>query len=81
MKTEKMFDRNPGYGTGDLGLDPSQITKPTVLIWTNYFIHRLAHSTNFFQVPAVHEKRLQLAGYTGNGTVFPLVAHDREEGG
>lgn len=51
-----MLGGNTGVGPGALGLDPSQIIKLTALIWTNYFIHWLAHSTNFFQVPAAHDK-------------------------
>lgn len=49
-----MFGRNTGVGA--LSLDPSQIIKLTVLIWTNYFIYWLAHSTYFFQVTLAHDK-------------------------
>lgn len=56
VKRQKMFGRTTGLGSGALDLDSSQIIKLTVLIWTNYFIRWLIHSTNLFQVLAVCEK-------------------------
>lgn len=74
-----MFQRATGLGSGDLGLDPSQIIKLTLLIWTNYFIHWLIRLTIFFQVPAIHEKLLQAVwGSTGNDKAISPVAHNRE---
>jgi hypothetical protein len=56
VRRQKTFGRTTGLGSGALILDPSQVIKLTVLIWTDYFIYWLTHSTNFFRVPAAHEK-------------------------
>lgn len=61
MKRQRMFGRTTGLGSQALGMGPSEIIKLTVLIWTNYFIYQLTHSTKLVQVPAVYQKVQQLA--------------------
>lgn len=46
----------------------------SLLIWTNYFIYWLAHSTNFFQEPAAHEKLIASWIYTWTSTALLQVA-------
>lgn len=76
-----MFGRTIVLGYGALGLGPSQIIKLNVLIWTDYFIHWLAHSTNFFQVLDAHGNLWQLAVDTQGITQLShwLLTIEKEE--
>lgn len=63
-----MFGRNFEVGSGVLALEPSQLIKLTVFIQTNYFTYWFTLSTNFFQLPVVHEK-LQYQAENAQGII------------